>query len=96
MRSSFESIEDAIHPDRLSVVERSIQNHHNNLEPGKFRDDVFTIKAETASDSRRMSGLVSTESTFLHSAPQISSDCLNIMDRTLGKLKSGYAEGQYE
>jgi len=92
MQSRFDSGENAIHPDGLSVLDHGIKNDEYDLEPDEVPEDVVATKAEPESDDRRIVGFTSTRGTLddnvaSHSSPvveqarQISPQCLNPASR---------------
>ena len=64
MHSSFDSVENAIHPDRISVVDHGVRNDGYDLEPGELREDAVVIKAEPESDDGRMLDFTLTQDTL--------------------------------
>lgn len=63
MQSSFDSVENAIHPDRISVVDHGVRNDGYDLEPGELREDAVAIKAEPESDNGRILDFISIQDT---------------------------------
>ena len=69
MQSTFQSVENAIHPDRLSVVTHKARRNEIELEPREIREadmrrDEMMIKTEPGMEDEGMLGFTSTQDTL--------------------------------